>query len=67
MTLKTSLLRGLIKFNCFFLKFEYEGELQISEPNLFRSTNNDRKKEIKEKVIPYVKLGNPQAFISCLL
>ena len=29
LTLKTSLLRGLIRFKIFFLKVEYEGELQI--------------------------------------
>ena len=30
LTLKTSLLRGLIRFKIFFLKVEYEGELQIT-------------------------------------
>ena len=29
LTLKTSLLGGLIRFKIFFLKVEYEGELQI--------------------------------------
>ena len=45
MTLKTSLLRGLIKFKIFFLKDEYEGELRISESNLFHSTNAGEKKQ----------------------
>ena len=54
MTLRRSLLPGLIKFKIFFLKVEYEGELQISEYNLFHSTNGDgKKKRIKKNVIPY--------------
>ena len=62
---KTLLLRGLTKFRIFFLKVEYEGELQISESNLFHSYA-DGKKRIKDKVIPYFKLGNHQVLtISC--
>ena len=38
LTLKTSLLRGLIKFKIFFLNVEYEGELRISESKLSHST-----------------------------
>ena len=50
LTLRTSLLRGLIKFKIFFLKVEYEGELRISEFDLFHSTNADRKKELRKKL-----------------
>ena len=46
--LKTLLLRGLIKFQIFFLKVEYEGELRILESNLFHSTNADGKKKSKK-------------------
>ena len=42
-TLKTSLLRGLIKFRMSFLKIENEGELRITESNLFHSTDVDGK------------------------
>ena len=42
-TLKTSLLRGLIKFRMSFLKIENEGELGITESNLFHSTDVDGK------------------------
>ena len=38
LTLKTSLLRGLIKFKIFFLNVEYEGELRISESKLSHAT-----------------------------
>ena len=58
---KTSLLRGLMKFKTFFLKVEYEGELRIFESNLFHSTNADEKKkkrELKKKLFLTV--------ISCL-
>ena len=48
LTLKTSLLRGLIKFKIFFLKVEYEGELRISASNLFHSTNANEKKELRK-------------------
>ena len=44
LTLKTSLLRGAIKFEMFFLKFEHEGELQISKYNSFHPTDADGKK-----------------------
>ena len=65
LTLKT--LRGLIEFKI-LLKVEYEGELRISESNLFHSANADGKKELKEKVIPYFKLENHQFFTnSCLV
>ena len=68
LTLKRSLLPGLIKFKILFLKVEYEGELRISESNLFYLTNADGKKEMKEKVIPYFKLRNHEVLtISCLL
>ena len=50
LTWRTSLLRGLIKFKIFFLKVEYEGELRISEFDLFHSTNADRKKELRKKL-----------------
>ena len=42
--LKGSLLRGRTKFETSFLKIEYEGELRISESNLFHSVNADEKK-----------------------
>ena len=35
LTLKTSLLRGLMKFKIFFFKVKYEGELRIPKSNLF--------------------------------
>ena len=47
LTLKPSLLRGLIKFKISILKVGYEGELQMSEYNLFHSTNTDEKKKKK--------------------
>ena len=50
LTLKTSLLQGLIKFKIFFLNVEYEGQLQISESDLFHSSNADEKKELKKKL-----------------
>ena len=46
--LKTSLLRGLIKFKIFFLKVEYEGELRISEFYLFHSTIAHGKNELRK-------------------
>ena len=49
LTFKTSLLRDLIKFKTILLKVQYEGELRISESNLFHSTNADGKR-IKKKV-----------------
>ena len=49
--MKIPLLWGLMKFKIFFLKVEYEGELQISESNLFHSTNTDGKKELRKKLI----------------
>ena len=44
LTLKTSLLRGLIKFKTFFLKVKYEGEFRTSKSNLFHSTDADGSK-----------------------
>ena len=49
LTLKTLLLWDLIKFKTILLKVQYEGELRISESNLFHSTNADGKR-IKKKV-----------------
>ena len=49
LTLKTSLLRGLIKFKMFFLKTEYEEELGISKLNLLHSTTADGKKELRRR------------------
>ena len=50
LTLKKSLPRGLMKFKTFFLKVEYEGELRISESDLFHSTNADGKKKLRKKL-----------------
>ena len=47
--MKIPLLWGLMKFKIFFLKVEYEGELQISELNLFHSTNTDGKKNQEKR------------------
>ena len=41
LTLKTSILQGLIKFKILFLNIEYEGEFEISESILFHPTNSD--------------------------
>ena len=49
LTLKTSLLRGLIKFKMFFLKTEYEEELGISKLNLLHSATADGKKELRRR------------------
>ena len=49
LTLKTSLLRGPIKFKMFFLKTEYEEELGISKLNLLHSTTADGKKELRRR------------------
>ena len=49
LTLKTSFLEDLIKFKTILLKVQCEGELRISESNLFHSTNADGKR-IKKKV-----------------
>ena len=49
LTLKTSLLQGLIKFKMFFLKTEYEEELGISKLNLLHSTTADGKKELRRR------------------
>ena len=40
-----------MKFKIFFLKVQYEGELQILESNLFHSTNTDGKKKTRKKII----------------
>ena len=61
-TLKTSLLRGLIKSKIRLLKVKYEADLRISDSNLFHLINVD-KKRINEKVVPYVKLENHQVLI----
>ena len=50
LTLKTSLLWDLIKFKTILLKVQYEGELRISESNLFHSTNADGKRELRKKL-----------------
>ena len=52
LTLKTSLLRGLVKFKIFFLKVEYERELRI-----FHSTNADGKKELRKKLFLNLNWG----------
>ena len=57
--LKTLLLRGLLKFKIFFLKTECEGELQISESNLFHSTNADGKKVLSKKLFLVLNLRIP--------
>ena len=57
LTLKTSLLGGLIKFKISFLKDEYEEELRISESNLFHSTKGDGKKELKKKLFLTLNWG----------
>ena len=57
LALKTSLLRGFIKFKIFFLKVEYEGELRISESNLLHSTNADGKKEFRKKLFLFLNWG----------
>ena len=50
----------------FFLKVELEGELRLSEFNLFHSINDDGQKRIEEEVIPYFNLENHQVLIiSC--
>ena len=50
----------------FFLKVELEGELRLSEFNLFHSINDDGQKRIEEDVIPYINLENHQVLIiSC--
>ena len=50
----------------FFLKVELEGELRLSEFNLFHSINDDGQKRTEEKVIPYFNLENHQVLIiSC--
>ena len=43
-TLKTSLLRGLIKSKILLLKVKYEADLRISDSNLFHLINVDEKK-----------------------
>ena len=50
LTLKTSLLWDLIKLKTILWKVQYEGELRISESNLFHSTNADGKKELSKKL-----------------
>ena len=57
LTLKTSLLRGLIKIKIFFWKVGYEGELRISESNLFHSTNADGKKGVGKKLFLILNWG----------
>ena len=41
---KNEFIRDLMKFKIFFLKIKYEGELRISESNLFHSNNAGGKK-----------------------
>ena len=43
-TLKTSLLRGLIKSKILLIKVKYEADLPISDSNLFHLINVDEKK-----------------------
>ena len=50
LTLKTLLLRGIIKFKNFFLKVGYEGKLLISESNSFCSANADGEKELRKNL-----------------
>ena len=50
LTLKISLLRGLIKSKISSLKIEFEGQLQIFKFNLFDLTNADRKKVLRKKL-----------------
>ena len=50
LTLKTSLLRGIIKFTFFLKKIEYGGELRISDYKSVHLTNADRKKELRKKL-----------------
>ena len=45
LTLRTTLLRGFIN-----VKVKYEGELQISESNLFHSTKVDGEKELEKNL-----------------
>ena len=45
LTLRTTLLRGFIN-----VKVKYEGELQISEFNLFHSTKVDGEKELEKNL-----------------
>ena len=47
----------VIKFKIFFLKIEYEEELQISESNLFHPTNTDRKIELRKKLFLTLNWG----------
>ena len=55
--LKTSLLRVLRNFKIFSLKGEYEGELRISESNLFHSTNADVNNELSKKLFLILNCG----------
>ena len=65
LTLKTSLTRGLLKFKIFFLKVEYESEIQIFESNLFYSTNANGKKEPAGQLFLTLKWRTP-SFDYCL-
>ena len=56
---KNEFIRDLMKFKIFFLKIKYEGELRISESNLFHSNNAGGKKKLR-KVISYFIQGNHQ-------
>ena len=65
--LKTLLLRGLLKFKIFCLKTECEGELQISESNLFHSTNTDGKIELRKKLFLTLNWGITKFCKKCKL
>ena len=51
----------------FFLKIEYEGELQISESNLFHSTNTDGKIEWRKKLFLTLNWGITKFCKKCKL
>ena len=63
LTLKTLLLRGLIKSKISSLKIEFKGELQIFEFNLFHSTNADRKKELRKKLTDWGRIAEQNGSI----
>ena len=48
-----NIIRDLMKFKIFFLKIKYEGELRISESNLFHSNNASGKKIKKSYFLLY--------------
>ena len=46
--LRVAAVKNIVTTSIVFLKVEFEGELRISESNLFHSTNADVKKELKK-------------------